>query len=281
MKQLPSVSSALYCTPWAILPAVHAELGQLYRSYLSGDIRSNTPAALDKEGRKSSGIRYEANHSERIAVVYVDGIIAKHSPDMLCGPPIADLAKLDELLDEVAADDGIDTVVFYLNSPGGCVVGLDETASNMRDLAEDKRLIAYTDYQACSAAYYLAAACDEIYSAPSAIVGSIGTYMAALDSSRAWEMEGFELKLFRVGKLKAIGHPGKLWTQEEEDHLQELTDKTGAHFREWVASRRDGIEESTMEGQWFFGKDAPQGLIDGLHRDLPRLLATLMSSAES
>lgn len=279
MKQLPHVSSLLYCQPWAILPAVHAELGGMYRAYLRGTLPA-APEAIEGAGRKSSGIGYEVDRGSGIAVLHVEGIICKHAPDILCGPTLADLAQLDGLIEEVAADSGIGTVVIHFNSPGGSVIGLDETAANLRDLAEEKRVVAYTDFQCCSAAYYLACACDEIYAAPSAVIGSIGTYIAALDDSRAWEMEGFELKLFRVGELKAIGAAGKPWTAVEEEFLQASADRAGGQFREWVAERRPGTGMEAMEGQWFFAKDAPSALHDGFHRDLPRLLAELMRGAE-
>ena len=276
MKQLPSLSSQIYCMPWAILPPAHADLGKMYRSYLEGSL----PQALNQRGSKSSGIAYEVDHVSGIAVLALEGIIAKHSPDILCGPPVLDVAKLDELIEKLMADELIHTVVFYLNSPGGTVIGLKETAQNIRDLSEEKRTVAYTDYQCCSAAYFLAVACDEVYSAPTAMIGSIGTYLAALDSSRAYEMEGFELKLFKVGAVKATGHPGKKWSEEEEKYLQGLADEAGGDFRSWVKSRRPEIDDSSMEGQVFFAETAPAGLIDGQHRDVARLVAVLMQGNE-
>lgn len=278
MKQLPRVSSLLYGMPWGILPSVHAELGALYRSYLTGTLPDAPamPEALEQAGWISSGIRYEADHAAGIAVIHISGIISKRAPDMLCGPTLCDLGLLDQVIEDAGRDEAIETVILDINSPGGCVIGLDETAENLRELAETKRLIAYTDYQACSCGYYLAAACDEIYASPSAVIGAIGTYCAGLDDSRAWEMEGLELKLFRVGSLKAIGHPGKKWTPEEEQHLQETADAAGKQFRSWVGGRREGVPEEAMQGQWFFAKDAPNGIVDGLFRDLPRLIAAVI-----
>jgi protease-4 len=272
MKQLPLISSALYCQPWAILPQNHAELGGLYRAYLAGTL----PVAIEGSGRVPSGIAYQIDRASNMAVVYVEGIIGKRVPDMLCGPQIADLAQLDSLLSEIAEEAQIETVVMYFNTPGGSVIGLLETAEQIRELAATRRVVAYADVLCASAGYYLAAACDEIYTAPSALIGSIGTYIAALDDSRAWELDGLELKLFRVGNLKAIGHPGKKFTAEEEAHLQEIADAAGTEFRDWVRARRPGIEDSTMQGQTFFGKNAPRGLIDGLHHHLENLLADLM-----
>lgn len=272
MKHLPLISSALYCQPWAILPQNHAELGSLYRAYLGGTL----PAVLDGSRQVSSGVGYHIDRGSDMALVSIAGVIGKRIPEMPCGPQVADLAVVDAVLGELAADDRIATVVLYFNTPGGSVIGLQETAELIREIAEAKRVVGYADVLSASAGYYLMAACDEIYAAPSALIGSIGTYIAALDDTRRWEMEGLALKLFRVGNLKAIGHPGKGFTAEEETYLQQMADDAGREFRDWVSARRPGIELETMQGQTFFGKSAPTALIDGLYNSLDALLADLM-----
>lgn len=273
MKQLPQVSSALYGMPWAILPQNHIELGQLYHSYLRGTLPM--PAAIAPEGEACYGITWEADHASGIALIHLEGIIAKRAPKMLCGPPVVDLSELDRLLDQLDADPALETLIFDWNSPGGMIVGLIETAERLRELSATRRLISYTDYQCCSAAYYLAASCDEIYAAPSAVIGSIGTYCAGLDDSRAWETEGLELILAKSGNLKAMGHPGKAWSAEEREWLQEKADRAGAEFRAHVTARRGSIDPGAMQGQYFFAKEAPTGIVDGLYRDLPALLTEL------
>lgn len=275
MKQLPQISASLYGLPWGILPQNHIELGQLYNAYLRGNLQA-PPQALAAEGEACYGVEWEANHAQGIAIVNLSGVIAKRAPKMMCGPQIVDLSALDGLLDEIAADDSIDTVIFNWNSPGGMMIGLEETAGRLREIAAEKRLIAYTDYQCCSAAYFLAVACDEFYAAPSAVIGSIGTYCAGLDDSRAWEMEGMELILAKSGNLKAMGHPGKSWSEEERAWLQEKSDAAGQEFRDQVTSRRGSVPEEAMQGQWFFAKEAPPALLDGFYRDLPALLADVM-----
>lgn len=278
MKQLPRISSALYGMPWAILPEFHKELGEIYQSYLKGNLQPIAPAALDPKGSAGYGIDYEANHAAGIALLHLSGIIAKRAPEMMCGPPIIDLARLDTLLEDIANDEAITTVVLSFDSPGGTMLGLEETAGRIRELsAAGKRMIAYTDLQMCSAAYYLAAACDEIYASPTACIGSIGVYCAGLDSSRAFEFEGLELILAKSGSLKAMGHPGKAWEPHERQHLQEMVDRAGVEFRSHVTTHRPGVKPESMEGQWFFAKDADPALHNGLYRDLPALLAELLA----
>ncbi len=276
-KQLPHVAAALYGMPWAILPQSHAELGLLYRSYIRGELQpvDPIPQNLEQRERVSSGITYQVDHISGIAIIHLEGIVSKRAPDMMCGPALIDLSKLDALLDDMAVSDSIGTVIFDLNTPGGMIIGLEETSERIREISATKRTIGYTDFQCCSAGIYLAYACDEFYAAPSAIIGSIGTYCAGLDDSRAWEMEGLELILAKSGSLKAMGQPGKSWSEEEKQWLQEKADTAGAEFRAWVTSRRPGVTEATMQGQWFAAK-ANAELSDGLYRDLPALLAHLM-----
>jgi signal peptide peptidase SppA len=275
MKQLPRISNLLYCVPWAILPATHAELGALYRAYLSGNLRG--PAASDDDGEKNcGGVSWTIDRPSGLAVVELRGIVTKKDPGLLCGPRMLALAEFDDLLQSLVADAGVQTVLLDFSSPGGSVVGLEETAANILDLAEEKRVVAYTSDEMCSAAYWLACAAGEIYAAPSAIVGSIGSYMAGVDDSREWEMEGLELKLFRSGSLKAIGLPGKKWTPEEEAYLEKLNQDCGATFRKWVTGRRGAIAPEAMQGQWFFGRSAPAGIVDGLFRDRGALIQALM-----
>jgi ClpP class serine protease len=269
MKQLPRISETLFCQPWCIIPSAHSELVTSYRNYLTG----NLPELLAGSGTVSGGMTYEVSEDGRLALLTLDGVVVKRAPDMLCGPSMIDLAALDLLLQDIARDNRVETLVLALDTPGGCGIGLAETSANLADVRDSgTRIVAYTDYLCASAGYWIASEADEIHAAPSAQVGSIGTYIAALDDSEAWKMEGVKLKLFKDGDLKAMGHPGKEWTPEEEAHLQERLTSFAAGFKNQVRGRRPGLEESSMQGQCFTASEAPYGLIDGTARDLTALL---------
>lgn len=286
-NHLPLVASVLYCRPWNVLPEVHSELGSLYKRYLTGDLRDreirerpayalDLPSARSESNRLGSGVAWAYDDEAGLAVLWLDGIVGKKVPEMLSGPAVMDLVKVDQVLKELLTMPQIATVVLNFDSPGGCGLGLQETCELIAELRESRRVVGYSDGQCCSAAYWLAAACDEFYGAPSSQIGSIGTYIAGLDSSRWFEMEGLELKLFRHGNLKAIGATGKPWTPEEEKYLADMVETHGEEFRSWIRERRDGIEDSSMEGQWFIAKDAPAGLVDGLFRDFEELLGAVL-----
>lgn len=281
----PLLAGLLYCSPWHIVPSYHQELGELYQKYLRGELQGRTPATREERAlpgcaavgeRVGSGLAWAHDESEGVAVVWLDGIICKRAAESMSGPAITDLAKLDRILKAIAGMPRLESVAMVFDTPGGCSLGLPESAELIQELGRTRRVVAYTDAMCCSAGYWLAAAAQEIGASPSAVVGSIGTYIAALDSSRQWEMEGLELKLFRSGSLKGLGMAGKPWTAAEEEHLQALVDRHGAEFRVWVVSQRGAIAEEAMQGQWFHAKEAPEGLVDGLYRDLEEFLAAVL-----
>ena len=279
MKQLPLIASTLYCQPWCILPDVHLELSRSFRNYLEG----NLPASLHGSGSDASGgISYEVDSTSGLALIQLSGVVVKKAMPDMCGPPLIDLDILDTLLVDIASDPGIKTLVLDLDTPGGCGIGLPETAARMQAVKDSgTRIVAFSDYYCASAGYWLACCADEVIASPSAQFGSIGTYIAAIDDTAAWEMEGIKLKLFKDGEYKAMGHPGKEWTPEEEAHLQGYLDECALNFKNHVRANRPGIEDSTMQGQCFTGNQAPKTLVDRLELSIHEVLQAELALLES
>jgi len=210
-----------------------------------------------------------------VAVIEMAGVIDKHISDfeMECYGGY-DISDFDRALIHAAADPKIEKVVLSINSPGGSVTGVPESAARVAALTRDKEVHAFVDGMACSAAYYIASQADHIAAAPSAILGSIGVYMTLVDATRAAEMEGYKVELITAGKFKAMGSPFKPLTDEERAMLQASVTDLHADFRAAVRSGRRAptergghqtVSDSAMEGQWFDGKAAlAQRLCDEL-----------------
>lgn len=292
MKQLPRIASALYCEPWNIRTAEHAQICQQFRDYLQRGgqppadfaARIECPAndADDMEGpcwRDESG-RIGAWHPQvqvigSLAILPVRGMLGKHlsTLEMWCGG--SDYAIIARQAANIAADERIENVILHVDSPGGNCVGNVECARAIAALAEKKSVVAYTDQLCASAAYFLASAADRIVAAPSAIVGSISTYSAYLDASRAYEMEGLEIRMFRSGEVKGAGYPGKPWTEAEIAAMQLVTDQFSAQFKGFVRERR-GLSDDVMQGAYWPAEFAPAGLVDDFADDVDSLVALLV-----
>ena len=151
--------------------------------------------------------RKEGGEPGPIAIVPIRGVITKG------GGAFAELfggTSIDTLRAQIAelrADRSVRGVVLAVDSPGGGVYGVDETAQAIAELAKVKPVVAFTDGMAASAAYWLIAGASRIVAAPSAEVGSIGVYAVHFDESGALANQGVTPTLIKAGTYKAEGNP--------------------------------------------------------------------------
>jgi signal peptide peptidase SppA len=210
-----------------------------------------------------------------VAVVTLAGVIDKHISqfEMDCYGG-CDLADFDTALQQAAADPKIQRVVLNVNSPGGSVLGVPESAARVAALKQTMEVRSFVDGMCCSAAFYIASQADQLDAAPSAILGSIGVYLSSIDATRAAEMQGYKVELITAGKYKAMGSPFKPLSDDERAMLQASVDDLHADFKAAVrtgmrrgtdAGGHQTVPDSAMEGQCFDGKEAlTQRLCDSL-----------------
>jgi ClpP class serine protease len=288
MKNLPLIAGALYLEPWCIRGDVHAELSRQFREYLKAGGLGDRQAANDPAGptrgydRAGKPVFYheqvEISADGKVAYRLCEGMVGKHISnfEMACFGGL-DLAVLEQQLENVRDDPKVQTLVLNFNTPGGRAQGVEQVAMAIREVSEaGKLVIGYTDTLCCSAGYFLAAACDQFFAQEDAIVGSISTICAGVDSSRAWEMEGLELKLVATGELKGLGTPGKQWTEAEMKFLEERAQVVDDVFKGFVRDRRK-LDDSAMNGAHWYARKAPAGVIDGHAKNIQQVLeAALM-----
>jgi ClpP class serine protease len=156
---------------WAILPEA-LEIG------LNIALREHEPESVQARDGKPMDRTRTASKRGCVAVIPVCGPIFRYA-DMfteLCGGATVDAIAKD--LTAALDDDSVDAIVLEIDSPGGQAAGIGELAAMIRDGTKRKPIIGYTSAHACSAAYWIAAACSEVVAAPTAILGSIGVVLA-------------------------------------------------------------------------------------------------------
>lgn len=162
-----------------------------------------------------------------------------------------------------------DTVVLKIDSPGGEFNGMLECSRALRAMASQvsKRLVAYVDEFACSAAYALACAASEIYLPQSAYCGSVGVMDSLVDASVADQMAGVQVAIVTSGKRKADGNPHVQLTDEVRAVSQARVDAMAGLFFGLVAeSRRIDVEAVRgMQAAIYRGEEAVAAkLADGV-----------------
>lgn len=146
----------------------------------------------------------------KIAVLNLMGAIVPRSSmvDDLSGPTVASLEMFQAAFDKVAKDDDVVAIVINVDSPGGSVDLVPETAAKIRAARREGRpIIAIANTLAASAAYWIASAADELVVTPSGEVGSIGVYMLHQDISDMLEAEGVRMTFIKEGPRKTEGNP--------------------------------------------------------------------------
>ncbi len=226
----------------------HAALGELRAEFAADAV------AAEAENR--------FHHSEQhgnVGIVRVEGPIIPRGSAFTRASGIVSADALSSDLDAMASDPSISRVCMVFDSPGGAVTGVSELAAQIEGF--EKPIVSYVYGMAASAAYWLAAATDEIISANTGTVGSIGTVMTVHSDKGA-------------GRVKIISaqSPRKQADPETDDgraSYQEIVDAMADVFIDSVAQYRGTTREDVLEHYGRGGVVMPEaaqaaGMIDGV-----------------
>lgn len=240
--------------PWLVTPAAHTSIRELVEAHIQG---SDLPIALDYEAPKM-------DVQDGVAIIPIAGVIGKglSAIEKSCGAcGIEDIAAN---LAEAATSPEVRSILLHFDSPGGAVTGVPELANVIAAVSAQRPVVAYTDGQMCSAAYWLGAGARAIYASDSAEVGSIGVYMPWVDQTKAYEAEGYKVEVIKNkgGTFKGMGVPGTSLTDDQRAHLQDRVDQIFGMFTGHVTRSRS-VKADALRGQSFLAAEAKQvGLVD-------------------
>ena len=167
---------------------------------------------------------------------------------------------------EVMTSDDFDSVVFYVDSPGGAVNGLQSTMTAMSQLAKMKPSAVYAA-NACSAAYWISVGAGPIVAGELSTLGSIGAVVQLRNVVKALDDDGVKVHTFKSGSLKMAGNPYEELSDEAKEHCQKMVDTCAEIFMKDVATAR-GLKQETLkkavgDGRTMHAKEALQNrLID-------------------
>lgn len=275
----PHLYNLVHFRPWLIQPAFHAAIAQVLEAHLEGRTTNHEPRAENQEPFIGSGFAPVTIDSDGIATIPIHGIIAKGASafEKSCYGGVSP-EDVTQSLAAATSNPNVRGVVLHVDSPGGTVGGVQETAEAIAGVQQAGRIpvFAHTDGMMASAAYWLSAGASRIYATRLADVGSIGVYLPWMDRTEQFAKEGVKVDLIKDGKHKGAGFPGTKLTEDDRARLQEDVNRIGAEFRAHVTHYRPRVARDTMEGQTFLGVDAAEnGLIDGLASTLAEVKAKL------
>lgn len=193
---------------------------------------------------------------------------------------------LSRSLAKALASADVKTILFDIDSPGGSVAGNAEFAAEVMKARATKPIIAQVQYCAASAAYLVAAACTEIVAAPSARIGSIGTYAILEDLSGALEQLGIKETFVFAGEGKDDNNVAAPPSAALIARTQKAVDLAYGQFVTGVVNGRGkGMTPERVRGEWkafVYGSAEAHsiGMIDRI-ATLTETLARVLSAGDA
>lgn len=199
-----------------------------------------------------------------LAMLAVDGVLyygAGEEEECFWG--LYNPQRILNAVEQVRDDSSIKALAIMIDSPGGYVTAIKETSEAIHALSATKPVLFYTAQLCASAAYWIASAGNALHAAPFADVGSIGVYATLIDDTEFWKQNGYAFTYIRDGKYKAMGNPGKPYTDDEISLITEGVQRCSEAFKGAVAAMRPQVTAEQMQGQCLTASDpAAAGLTD-------------------
>lgn len=205
-----------------------------------------------------------------VAVIPLAGVITPRTPGGILGKLLGlggGLGEFKQNMAEAMRDDSVKSIVLDVDSPGGLVDQVPETAAMVRRLREHKPITAVANTTAGSAAYWIASQADELVVTPSGEVGSVGCYMLHRDRSAKLAAEGIKTTLTSAGRFKTEGNEFQPLSQEAQAAQQRKVNLYYDRFTADVAAGRkttaDEVKAGYGEGRTMLADEAVEhGLAD-------------------
>ena len=173
-------------------------------------------------------------------------------------------------LDKAYENEALKAVILRIDSPGGSPVQGDYMFNTIRYYQKkhpDIKVYAVCVDICASAAYYVAAAADEIYSNPASLVGSIGVLYNGFGFVDTMQKLGVSRRLQTAGRNKGFMDQFSPVDPAQEKILQTMLDLIHEQFIDKVKVGRGSrlhIDNDTFSGLFWTGIQAKErGLIDG------------------
>ena len=178
--------------------------------------------------------------------------------------------EIRDAMISAATDASVQHIILDIDSGGGAVSGVDDTAKLIRLVHDNvKPVTAFTDGSMYSAAYWLGSSAGEVYASKAAGMGSIGVIATHMERSEMLKEAGIGVTVVRAGKYKALANGVEKLTEEGKAQIQAGVDAAYKIFVGHVAEMRGKSYEfadSVMaQGREFYGQaGADAGLVDGI-----------------
>lgn len=240
--------------PWAITPEAAVEVASRLTLQAQGNFRSDEQIARLQAAAARPLLPRKAADGSKIAVIPLRGTITpRGSLFSLVFGGGGGLQMFLEQFRMAMADGNVSAIVLDIDSPGGVIDMVPETAAEILNARGSKPITAVANTTCASAAYWIAASADTVIATPSAQVGSIGVFVTHEDISRMAEAMGVNVSLISAGQFKTEGNPYEPLSKQARTDLQAKVDSLYGMFTGQVAQGR-GVSQLAVQAGYGKGR---------------------------
>lgn len=193
-----------------------------------------------------------------VAVIPISGAMMK-ARSKYGGTSSIDVRRM---VRHAAANGRISAILLHVDCPGGTLAGTDALATDVAVANSIKPVFAHCEDLCASAAYCVVSQARRITATRTSLIGSLGTRLVLVDSSKAAEKEGLEVIDFSTGEYKSAGQDGTEITKSHRAYFQGIVDTANTYFMSAVAKgrRMEPKQIDTVFDGRLYDADAAVGL---------------------
>jgi len=224
----------------------------------------------------SIGFGPSAQAQGAIARIPVNGLITRGcglSEDDCSAINVTDLDYTDEYLRDARDNADISAILLPFNTNGGVDVA-HPTAALINEIAQVKPIIGFAS-RILSAGYQLGSQCSELYVAPTAWAGFVGTIYTRVDLTEANKQDGIGYTFVSSSPKKLYLNPNAAITDEELAWIEQAVMFSYNIFRNDVLANRQ-LSEEALDSTIYIGQQAVDAnLADGVVNSEVDLMSAL------
>lgn len=257
------VLSFLDSATWAMDPSAYLSMREVVLRWAQ---LPGAPAPLSREDKDAAIAAAQAarpmpapsssSSSSSIALLSLYGVISPRA-GMLddisggCG-----MDAFSRAYQSAMADSNVGGVIVAIDSPGGNVYQVPETADMIRSLRATKPNVGVVTGMCASAALWLGTQFAELVGSPSSELGSIGILTTHKDVSKAAEAEGVKVTIITSpqGGYKAEGNPFAPLSSDAAEFMQSRTDEFYSMFIDALRAGRGVHGNYSIDKNWGRGR---------------------------
>ena len=204
-----------------------------------------------------------------VGIINVRGSLVNGNAGWMCYFGVTGYGDIRDAMVQALKNAEVSAILLNIDSGGGAVAGVHETAQLIARVDKLKPVFSYTGGTEASAALWLGSSARKSYAAETSLTGSLGILMVHAERSKQLEQDGVKVTVIRAGSEKALANSYEPLSKEAKIILEDQAKAMYDIFLGHVAGQR-GVsnvvaDEKFGQGKVFVGKDAvTAGLMDAI-----------------